>query len=247
MTMQAGPLDGRVALVTGAARGLGRAEAARLRADGATVILADVRDELGQAAANALGPGAEYQHLDVSERAEWRAVVDGIINAHGRLDILVNNAGICQPATLADTTDELMARHIAVNQRGVFLGLQAAAAPMTRAGRGVIVNISSIVGMKGFPGLFAYSSTKWAIRGMTKAAAAELGPHGIRVVCVEPGVIDTDISNTAPESRRKSLEATALGRPAQPDEVAAVVAMLVSDAGSYMTASDVLVDGGLIG
>lgn len=179
-----GGFDGRVVLVTGGARGQGAAEGALLRQRGAEVVLTDVTDEAGQAEADLIG--ATYLHLDVADPEQWDDVIASVMGTHGRLDGLVNNAGVWRSASLADTTLEMFREVIEINQVGVFLGMQAAARVMTRPG-GSIVNISSVAGLMGPPGSMAYTASKFAVRGMTKVAAKELGRAGIRVNSVHPG------------------------------------------------------------
>ena len=181
-----GAVDGKAALVTGAARGVGEATARRLVAEGARVVLADVRDGLGQAVAEDLGPAGRYEHLDVTDADDWRRVVDGIAAAEGRLDVLVNNAAILRVGGLLDTSPETFLEVVRVNQLGPFLGMRAAAPLLIASGRGSIVNLSSTQGLEGYGGLIAYVASKFAVRGMTKAAALELAPHGVRVNSVHP-------------------------------------------------------------
>ena len=183
----AGRLDGKVAIVTGAARGTGAATARRFAAEGARVVLTDVQDELGRREAAELG--AEYVHLDVGSPDDWRAAVAATLDRHGRVDVLVNNAGLLLLAALEDTKLADLERLVRVNQIGPFLGIQAVSEPMRQAGGGSIVNVSSVDGISAKNGVAAYASTKWALRGITKVAALELGRFGIRVnaVCPEAG------------------------------------------------------------
>src|SRR5512139_149634 len=184
-----GRLDGRIALITGAARGQGAAEAALFAAEGATVVLTDVLDVDGAATAKACG--GTYLHHDVTSESRWDEVVAEVLRLHGRLDILVNNAGIFKTGGILNTTLADYMRVIEVNQVGVFLGMRAAAKPMVDQGSGAIVNISSVAGMQGSPGATAYGASKWAVRGMTKGAASELGRYGVRVNSIHPGMIET--------------------------------------------------------
>ncbi|NDH97389.1 MAG: SDR family NAD(P)-dependent oxidoreductase, partial [Actinobacteria bacterium] len=186
-----GRLENKIALITGAARGQGAAEAARFIEEGATVVLTDVLDDLGRQTAAELGERASYLHLDVSGPDQWQRVVDQVIADHGRLDVLVNNAGIFEVVDMENTSLDLWDTMVAINQTGVFLGMQTAARPMKEAGSGSIINISSVAGLSGTPICHAYGATKWAVRGMTKSAAMELAPHGVRVNSVHPGIIDT--------------------------------------------------------
>ena len=171
-------LDGKVALISGAARGQGAAEARAFVSEGARVLLADVLDDEGKALAEELGDAAAYQHLDVTQEAQWEHVVEAAVAQFGHLDVLVNNAGILDAGPLLDTSLERYRRVIDVNQIGVFLGMRAVGPSMITAGGGSIINISSVDGMMGMAGMVAYVASKWAVRGMTKTAAAELGPRG---------------------------------------------------------------------
>ncbi|MGI9597037.1 MAG: SDR family NAD(P)-dependent oxidoreductase, partial [Acidimicrobiales bacterium] len=184
-------LDGRVVLVTGGARGQGAAEARLFTEAGATVVITDVLDEQGEKTAGELG--VDYRHLDVSSESEWEAVVADVVDRHGRLDVLMNNAGIFESARLLNTSTEMWDRTVAINQTGVFLGMRTAAPAMIEAGNGgSIINTSSVAGLEGVFGATAYGATKWAVTGMTKTAAKELGRHGIRVNSIHPGVILTE-------------------------------------------------------
>ncbi|HZO50304.1 MAG TPA: glucose 1-dehydrogenase [Gaiellaceae bacterium] len=242
-------LEGRVALVTGAAspRGQGAAEARLLARAGAAVVLADIDDEEGAATAAAIGERASYVRLDVTDERQWEAVVGGIVAAHGRLDVLVNNAGVWHAGTLADTTPDEYRRVVEINQVGVFLGMRAAAAAMRPARRGSIVNVSSNAGLRvALPNLAggkaqAYVASKWAVRGMTKAAALELAPFGIRVNSIHPGPTDTAMIDAGHEAIAAGLP---LRRLATPDEIAGVVLFLASDASAYVSGAEIAIDGG---
>lgn len=237
----------KIVLITGGARGQGAAEAELLTANGAVVYISDVLDEAGSE--TAARTGSNYFHLDVSDEAAWAQVIEAILEAHGRIDGLVNNAGIFQSARLIDTTPADFDRILAVNQRGVFLGMKAVCEPMRAAGRGSIVNISSLAGLEGINGAFAYAASKWAVRGMTKAAAQELGRSGIRVNSVHPGFIDTDMMQQTPAVTTGKMQQInrmiPLGRAGEAAEVAELVRFLLSDASSYCTGSEFIIDGGL--
>ena len=242
-----GRLTGKVALITGGARGQGAVDAELFVREGAQVIITDVLAEAGQATAAATG--ARFQVQDVASEASWAAVVADIMATHGRLDILVNNAGIFVGGRLVDTTLADYERVLAVNQRGVFLGMKAVAPHMCEAKRGSIVNISSLAGMEGTAGAFAYTASKWAVRGMSKAAAQELGRFGVRVNSVHPGFIDTDMMHQTPAVQSgkldRALRMVPLGRTAESIEVANLVLFLASDESSYCTNGEFTVDGGL--
>ena len=241
-----GRLEGKVALITGGARGQGAAEARLFAREGATVVVADVLDEDGEKTASQCG--GTYSHLDVRSEADWQRVVDSIVQQHGRLDILINNAGIFRTGRIVDTTLDQYRQVIEVNQVGVFLGMKAAARPMITQGSGSIVNISSVAGLQGSPGAFAYGASKWAVRGMTKSAAKELGRFGIRVNSIHPGLIDTPMMHELPgidaDGGARMLRRNAIRRPAQAEEVANLALYLASDESSYSTGSEFVVDGG---
>lgn len=238
-----GRLAGKVCLITGGARGQGAAEAELFAAEGATVWLTDVQDTHGEALAARIG-GA-YRHLDVVDEAGWDALVDAIVARDGRIDVLINNAGIFRSNRLIDTSLDEFERVMAVNCRGVFLGMRAVARIMREAGKGSIVNISSLAGMKGAAGAFAYGTSKWAVRGMTKSAAVELGRRGIRVNSIHPGVIDTDMAAQLPGGTDQMARGVPLGRIADAREVANLALYLASDESSYSTGAEFVVDGGL--
>jgi len=250
--MATGELAGRVALISGGARerGQGAAEGRLLAAHGATVILADVLDDEGERTAGGID-GAEYAHLDVTSEADWQRVVDDAVARHGRLDIVVNNAGIAAMAQLVNATTEDWNRTIAINQTGVFFGMRAGARAMIAAGNGgSIINISSIAGLDGLFGSMAYGASKWAVRGMTKIAAKELGRHRIRVNSVHPGFIDTDMlaqGGVIDGFRDKMLRQVPVGRLGRPEDIANMVLFLASDAADYVTGQEFVVDGGVHG
>src|ERR1700731_3397958 len=230
--------DNKVVLVSGGARGQGAAEARLLVAQGAKVVIGDVLDNQGQALAGELGPAASFVRHDVTSEADWARAVEAAQKLGG-LHGLGNNAGIYQPAALMETDDALWQRHIQINQYGCFLGMKAVVPPMERSGGGSIVNISSVAGLKGSPGSFAYAATKWALRGMTKSAAIDLGGRRIRVNSVHPGPIDTDmIAFRTPEQREVPMN-----RYGAPEEVAQLVAFLLSDESSYITGAEIAIDG----
>jgi 3alpha(or 20beta)-hydroxysteroid dehydrogenase len=244
-----GKLDGKVALVTGAARGQGEAEARLFAAEGARVVLGDVRDELGQQVAASIGASAVYVHHDVASEESWKAAIGTAVSKWGRLDVLVNNAGILHVAAIAQIELADYMRIVNVNQVGCLLGMKHVIPVMARHGGGSIVNISSTAGMEGQPGIAAYVSTKWAIRGMTKSAAIECGGLGIRVNSIHPGGINTEMG----KGETKGFEAIdtdgvykklPLGRVGEPVEVARLALFLASDDASYCTGGEYTVDGG---
>lgn len=241
-------LSGKVALVTGAARGQGAATVRRFVAEGARVLIADVADEEGKRLADELGSAAAYQHLDVSDEHEWADAVRRVDAEFGRLDVLVNNAGVLHFAPLAETTLADYQRVIGVNQTGTFLGMRSVVEPMSATGGGSIVNVSSVEGLAGMPLVSAYTASKFAIRGMTKAAALELGEKGIRVNSIHPGMIDTKMVSDAAGGADVDLswvgKKVALGRIGQPDEIAGVALFLASEDSSYCTGGEFVADGG---
>ena len=242
-----GKLDGRVALITGGARGQGAAEAALFAAEGATVFLTDVLDEEGEKTAAVCG--GVYLHHDVTSESRWEDVVQAILKDHGRLDILVNNAGIFKLGSVVTTTLEDYRQVIEINQVGVFLGMRAVAKPMIERGSGAIVNISSVAGMQGSPGAIAYGASKWAVRGMTKSAATELGRYGIRVNSIHPGIIETPMLHQIPAfesgNADRWLRRIPAGRVADAHEVAKLALFLASDESSYSSGAEFIIDGGM--
>jgi NAD(P)-dependent dehydrogenase (short-subunit alcohol dehydrogenase family) len=250
-------LAGRVALVTGAASGIGKATAERLAAEGAAVMITDVDDEGGKAVAGglgALGREAAYLHLDVVSEQEWQRAVDGAVGQLGGLDILVNNAGVRgEPEPVEETSLASWDRSIAVLQTGVFLGMKWAAPALLESGHASVINISSVFGASGGFGTSpAYHAAKGAVRVLTKTAALRWAKRGIRVNSVHPGFIDTPLlhPDSVDEPSRSAkfhqaiLDVTPLGRLGRPEEVAAGVAYLASDEAAFVTGSELYIDGG---
>ena len=239
-------LDGFVAIITGAARGQGEAEARLFAAEGAKVVLTDVLTTEGEAVAADIGLAARFMAHDVSSEAGWQGVVANTLEAFGRIDILINNAAISRPAKLEATTPQLFDDIYRVNQLGVFLGMRAVLDAMKSVGGGSIINIASVAGVKGTSTLFAYATTKWAVRGMTKAAALELARYKIRVNAIIPGVIDTPILQTNPQKMNDVLIATTpLRRLGRVEEIAAAALYLASPSVGFVTGTDLTVDGGM--
>jgi 3alpha(or 20beta)-hydroxysteroid dehydrogenase len=240
-------LSGKRALITGAARGQGAAAARHFVSLGASVVIADVIAGPGHTLAGELGSTASFVYLDVSDPEAWESAVSAAADRMGGLDVLVNNAGIIRAAPLEAMPLATYREVVDVNQVGCFLGMQTVARPMRDSGGGSIVNISSVAGLKGVPGVIGYVASKWAIRGMTKAAALELGAYGIRVNSVHPGAIDTDMVNGpdfAAVDRSAYFAGLPVSRIGEPEDVAALVGFLASDASAYITGGEFVIDGG---
>ncbi|WP_330231483.1 glucose 1-dehydrogenase [Nocardia sp. NBC_00508] len=242
-------LSGKTALITGGARGQGAAEARLFVAEGARVIIGDIRDDEGSALADELGAACSYIHHDVTDPDSWTRAVDHALDVSGRLDVLVNNAGIFRLTLIGKTSVDEYLDVIRVNQVGTFLGIQAAASVMRGSGGGSIINVSSVMGLRGGPGMLAYSASKFAIRGMTKAAALELAPAHIRVNSLHPGVIDTpmlaDMLPTAGGAEQVGSRIP-IGTVSQPEDVAPLALFLASDESRHCTGAEYIVDGGIV-
>ncbi|WP_292991322.1 glucose 1-dehydrogenase [Mycobacterium sp.] len=233
-------LAGKVAVVSGGARGMGASHVRALVDEGAKVVFGDILDADGEAVAKDVGGAAGYVHLDVTRPDDWQRVIAAAVEDFGGVDILVNNAGIINVGMIEDYELSEWQRILDINLTGVFLGIQAVVPTMKAAARGSIINISSIEGMAGTVACHGYTATKFAVRGLTKSTAMELGPSGIRVNSIHPGLIKTPMTEWVPED----IFQTALGRAAEPREVSSLVVYLASDESSYSTGSEFVVDGG---
>jgi 3alpha(or 20beta)-hydroxysteroid dehydrogenase len=246
-----GRLDGKVALITGGARGMGKSHVRHFVAEGAKVVSVDVLDDLGAAVADELGDNCRYLHHDVSSESDWAATVATTLDTFGKVDILVNNAGILRQSPITEMTLAEFRQVIDINAVGCWLGMKSVVGPMKANGGGAIVNISSIEGLTGAAHCTAYAASKFAIRGMTKAAAQELGEFGIRVNSVHPGGIVTNMifqsaETLDPERGQRYFDAMPLGRFGKSIEVSRLVAFLASDDSSYCTGSEFIADGGIL-
>ncbi|GGN95498.1 3-alpha-(or 20-beta)-hydroxysteroid dehydrogenase [Actinoplanes lobatus] len=247
-----GRLDGKVALITGGARGMGKAHARHFAAEGARVVIGDVLDDKGRAVADGIGADrCRYVHHDVTSEDDWAVAVDETIDAYGRIDVLVNNAGILRHAPVAAMDPAEFRQVVEVNLIGTWLGIRQVVPPMTAGGGGSIVNISSIEGFAGAAGLSAYSASKFGVRGLTRSAAQELGPAGIRVNSVHPGGVMTSMALAAAQTMTGVdgggfLKSLPIARFAEPVEISRLVAFLASDEASYTTGAEFLADGGLL-
>jgi 3alpha(or 20beta)-hydroxysteroid dehydrogenase len=237
-----GRVDGKVALISGGARGMGASHARMLVAEGAKVVIGDILDEEGKALADEIGDAVRYVHLDVTQPDQWDAAVATATGEFGKLNVLVNNAGIVALGQLKNFDLGKWQKVIDVNLTGTFLGMRVAVEPMTEAGGGSIINVSSIEGLRGAPAVHPYVASKWAVRGLAKSAALELAPLNIRVNSIHPGFIRTPMTAKLPED----LVTIPLGRPGEASEVSTFVVFLASDESSYATGSEFVMDGGLV-
>lgn len=239
-----GRLDGKVAIITGAARGQGEAEARLFVEEGAKVVMGDVLEAEGEAVAKDIGDDAVFLRMDVSQEADWARAVEAA-QAFGPLNVLVNNAAVTHFASIPDTTLEDYQRVIGINQVGTFLGMRTVVEPMKAAGGGSIVNVSSIDGLQAKNGLVAYASSKWAIRGLTRVGALELGRFGIRVNSLHPGGVDTPMGNPmASENVDDFYKDYPIPRCGKPIDIARMALFMASDECSYSTGTEFVADGG---
>lgn len=245
-----GRLSGKVALITGAGMGMGKTEAILFAQEGAKVIVTDINEEAGLDTVKKIekaGYKAEFMKLDVRNESEWKQVTKNVIEKYGKLDVLVNNAGILPMNPIEETSEEEWKHVFQVNVMGVFFGCKHAVEGMKKAGGGSIINIASAYGIIGAPNAAAYETSKGAVRALTKAAACDLAKYKIRVNSVHPGLIDTPMTQDTikdPKKTKELLLTTIMERPGKAEEVALPVLMLASDESSYMTGSELIIDGG---
>ncbi len=247
-----GRLDGKVALISGGARGQGATEARMFALEGAKIVIGDLLDAEGQAVAAEIaeaGGDCIYVHLDVTSEDEWRVAVETAVSQYGKVDVLINNAGILLNGRVEDTTAEAWDAVLDVNAKGVFLGTKAVIDEMRKAGGGSIINISSISGMVGSPNTTAYNASKGAVRLLTKSTAVQYAKEGIRANSVHPGPIDTDMIQVVwqdpARSREETIARTPMGRLGTVEDVAYGAMFLASDESSFMTGSELVMDGGV--
>ena len=234
-------LDGKVALVTGGARGIGAAIARAMVAEGAKVVIGDVLDGEGEALAVEIGASAKYVHLDVTKPDDWETAVATAVKVYGKLNVLVNNAGINNLAPIDQYSRADWDKIIAINLTGVFNGIKAAVPALKAAGGGSIVNMSSLAGLRGEAGMPGYVATKFGVRGLTKAAALDLARYGIRVNSIHPGIVRTPLSAEGP---KVSMSHVAMNRIGEPIEIANLTMFLASDDSSFSTGAEFIADGG---
>lgn len=246
-----GLLEGKVAIITGAAQGMGEKHAIRFIEEGAKVVLTDIQDEMGQKLADSLGKNAVYMHLDVTDKKQWADVVDKTIKKFGEITTLVNNAGYGKFQIMDQLSGADYELHMKINFMGIVYGMKAVVESMKRVGNGSIINISSVDGVRGAATGTAYCAAKHAVEGLTKASAVEYGPYNIRVNNINPGIIKTPMSEEGADPALieflKNMEkGISLQRRAEPEEVSGPVVFLASDDSSYITGTSIIVDGGYI-
>ena len=233
-------LEGKVALISGGARGMGASHAGAMVAQGASVVIADILDSDGEAVAAQLGDAATYVHLDVTDRAQWARAVATAIDRYGRLNVLINNAGIATIGSIGTFTPEQWDAIIAINLTGVFNGINASVDALKAAAPSSIINISSTAGLQGYRRLSGYCASKFGVRGLTKAVALDLGDHGVRCNSVHPGAVSTPMTAGVDASQHH----VAMHRVGRPDELSNLIVFLASDESSFSTGAEFISDGG---
>jgi 3alpha(or 20beta)-hydroxysteroid dehydrogenase len=242
-----GRLEGKVVLISGGASGIGRAEALLFAAEGAKVVIGDVDEEGGRGVAEEIGEAAEFVSLDIAEEDDWQQAVAVARRRFGDLGAMVGNAGVYGTEPLAGTSPQEWDRIQRVNQRGTFLGIRAVLPVLEARGGGAIVNVSSAAGTRGFPAMFSYGVSKWAIRGIGRYAAVEAAPAGVRVNTILPGVIDTPMQRlNGPDQIEAMRQAIPMRRIGRPEDVAAAALYLISDEALYVTGVELPIDGGAL-
>lgn len=233
-------LAGKSVLITGGARGMGQSHSRLFIEEGARVTIADVDIERGRSLAAELGDAAQFVVLDVTSSQAWADAVDAVLARFGALDVLVNNAGISVAGSIEQTSREQWETVLAVNLTGAFLGIKACTPALKQSDRPSIVNISSTAGLRGYPHSAAYNASKFALRGLTKAAAVDLAPYGIRVNSIHPGTVRTDMVRSVTDSRQHVL----MKRMGEPIEISRLALFLASDESSFSTGAEFVADGG---
>ena len=240
-------LEGKTAVITGGARGMGETHVRRVVLEGARVLFTDLLEQDGEALAAELGADARFMRADVVSESDWTQVIAAAERNYGPVDILVNNAGVVIRRPIEDMSEAEYRKVIDINQVGVFLGMKAVAPSMRRAKGGSIINISSIAGFVGRPQTVAYAASKFAVRGMTKVAASEFGKDNIRVNSVHPGPVLTPMFDSMDQSVRDALiSEVPLGRMARPEEASDLIVFLASDESTYCSGAEFLIDGGML-
>lgn len=240
-------LQGKVAIVTGGSQGMGAATARIFVERGAKVVIGDILVEKGEALAKELGDAAIFRKLDVRNEDDWAAAAKAAVDTFGKLDTLVNNAAVVHYTAIEQVSAEDIDRVLSINIKGVILGVKHCAPHLIASGKASVVNISSVDGLRGCNGLTVYTASKWAVRGLSKSLAWELGPRGVRVNTVHPGGVNTEMGNPqgkADGRENEGMERMPLLRIAEPEEIARVTAFVVSDDASYVTGAEYAVDGG---
>ena len=239
-----GRLEGKIALITGAAMGMGAAHAKAFVREGARVVIADLADDQGSELAASLGDSAHFVHLDVTDADQWEIAVAQSVERFGGLNVLINNAGIFTTGTLEEYSLQTWNKTIAVNLTSAFLGLKSAVATLAEAAPSSVVNVSSTAGLQGYPKFHGYAASKWGLRGLTRSAALELADRGIRVNSIHPGGIATPLLEAVREIDDSDLEGSTLSRLARPEEITGLMVYLASDESSFVSGGEFVIDGG---